>query len=137
LRGIGILLISILWLIIEIYRKKRIEGLKGENGLVNDTPGMLKIAVEFYKKLFRKEDWARVSGGKFLGPLVSVEENEELEALFGEEEVKTVVFSCYAEGSPGPDGLPFLFYHKFWDVLKKDIMMLFDDFLMVSLIYLG
>jgi hypothetical protein len=75
--------------------------------------------VEFYKNLFKKEDKARVSLERdFWDPedLVFVEDNLELEAPFSEEEVKEAVFSCYAEGAPGPDGLPFLFYHKFWDV---------------------
>jgi hypothetical protein len=34
------------------------------------------------------------------------------------------VFSSYSEGAPGPDGLCFLFYQKFWDVIKDDLMVL-------------
>jgi hypothetical protein len=60
--------------------------------------------------------------------MVSVKENENLEAPFREEEIREVVFRCYAEGVPGPDGLSFLFYHKFWDVIKGDILKMFDDF---------
>jgi hypothetical protein len=44
---------------------------------------------------------------------VTSEENRLLMAPFSESEIKDVVFSCYAEGAPGPDELPFLFYHKF------------------------
>jgi hypothetical protein len=36
-------------------RKKRIEGLQGEHGLVQDTQGMVKIAAGFYKCLFKCE----------------------------------------------------------------------------------
>jgi hypothetical protein len=36
-----------------------------------------------------------------------------LTAPFTESEIKEAVFSCYAEGAPGPDGLSFLFYQKF------------------------
>lgn len=49
-------------------------------------------------------------------------------APFTEEEIKNVVFSCYAEGAPGPDGLPFLFYQKFWDLVKGDLVSMFEDF---------
>jgi hypothetical protein len=49
-----------------------------------------------------------------------------LDAPFSEEEIKEVVFSSYADGALGPDGFPFLFYHKFWDLLKGDLVALFE-----------
>jgi hypothetical protein len=92
---------------------------------------MMKIAVDFYKNLFKKEE----SGAVYLaegfwgqGERVTQEENDLLSAPFFQEEIKTTIFSCYAEGAPGPDGIPFLFYQKFWDVVKKDIVALFLDF---------
>jgi hypothetical protein len=36
--------------------------------------------------------------------------------------------SCYAEEAPGPDGLPFLFFQKFWDIIKLEIVNTFQDF---------
>jgi hypothetical protein len=59
---------------------------------------------------------------------VSVEERVELERPFSETEIKEVVFSCYDEGGPGPDGLPFLFYQKFWDLVKGDLTLLVSNF---------
>jgi hypothetical protein len=50
-----------------------------------------------------------------------------LDAPFSEEEIKTAVFSSYSDGAPGPDGLSFMFYQKFWDVVKKDIFAFFSD----------
>jgi hypothetical protein len=38
------------------------------------------------------------------------------------------IFSCYAEGAPGPDGLSFLLFQKFWDIIKNDIVRMFQDF---------
>jgi hypothetical protein len=32
------------------------------------------------------------------------------------------------EGSLGPDGLPFLFYQKFWDSIKDDLYNMFLEF---------
>lgn len=37
-------------------RKKRINCLQGPTGLVHDQKGMMKVAVDFYKELFAKED---------------------------------------------------------------------------------
>ena len=38
------------------------------------------------------------------------------------------MFGSYPEGSPGPDGIPFLFYHKFWVLIKNDLLKMFEDF---------
>jgi hypothetical protein len=69
-------------------------------------------------------------GNDFWDPEDIVKEggNSILEGPFSENEIKKAIFSCYAEGSPGPNGLSFLFYHKFWEIVKGDIVRLFDEF---------
>lgn len=59
---------------------------------------------------------------------VTGEENDLLTASFSEKEIKEAIFSCYAEGALGLDGLSFLFYQKFWEIIKKDVVALFEDF---------
>ena len=112
-------------------RKKRIEVLEGPNGLVEDQKGMMDIALNFYKHLFRREDKPRISLGQDFWrheDLVSGSENELLTAPFSEGEIKEAVWSCYADGAPGPDGISFMFYHKFWDLIKSDLVDMFNDF---------
>jgi len=92
---------------------------------------MLNHVVDFYKSLFGQEE---SSGVKLDDDFwmedekVTSLENDLLEADFSEEETKEAVFGSYADGAPGPDGLPFLFYQVFWDVIKKDLMMLVNSF---------
>lgn len=111
-------------------RKKRVEVLEGPNGLVADQKGMMSIAVDFYKTLFAKEN--RIEA-KFnsdfwsIDELVTKEENELLIQPFSEE-VKQAIFNCYSDGAPGPDGISFMFYQKFWDIVKKDLLAMFNDF---------
>jgi hypothetical protein len=112
-------------------RKKKIEGLHGENGFVQDTPGILGIAVKYYKDLFKWESREPFClSDSFWDPDDLVQEggNVALEAPFSENEIKEAMFSCYAEGAPGLDDLSFLFYHKFWDLVKSDIVKLFEEF---------
>lgn len=112
-------------------RKKRIDCLAGPTGLVYDQEGMMKIAVDFYKNLFAEEPKPRVCLGPNFWQIenkVTKEENELLMAPFTEEEIKNAIFSCYAEGAPGPDGISFLFYHKIWDLVKGYLVEMFKDF---------
>jgi hypothetical protein len=51
---------------------------------------------------------------------IGPEENILLESKFFEEEIKEAVFSSYADGALGPDGLSFMFYQCFWEIIKYD-----------------
>lgn len=88
-------------------------------------------AVDFYKSLFGREPDTNVKlDADFWDEdeKVSYVENELLEAPFTEEEIKVAVFGSYADGAPGPDRLPFLFYQVFWETIKSDLMNLVDLF---------
>jgi hypothetical protein len=49
------------------------------------------------------------------------------DADFTEQEVKDVVFGSYAEGAPGPDDFPFLFYQHIWNLVNHDLLLMFND----------
>jgi len=51
-----------------------------------------------------------------------------LEAPFTLDEIKKIVFACNPTKAPGPDGMSFLFYQTFWDILKDDLLRLFTSF---------
>jgi hypothetical protein len=113
------------------FRKKRIDCLMGVDGMVHDNSEILKIAASFYKNLFKREERGNFSlGAKFWGEedRVSAGDLAELEAPFSEQEIKSAVFSCYPEGSPGPDGLTFLFYQKIWELVKEDVWSMVEEF---------
>jgi hypothetical protein len=38
------------------------------------------------------------------------------------------VFSSYVEGGPGPNGLSFIFYQKYWEIVKEDISRMVRSF---------
>jgi hypothetical protein len=98
-------------------RKKEIVVLEGPLGAeVVEIPDMLKLAVDYYKNLFGKEERLDISlMDSFWEPddFVNEEENAMFDAPFSEDEIKEAVFGSYAEGAPGPDGFSFLFYQKF------------------------
>jgi hypothetical protein len=47
-----------------------------------------------------------------------------LEGELTEEEIKRAIDSSYSEGVTGPDGFSFMFYQKFWEIIKGDLIPL-------------
>jgi hypothetical protein len=104
--------------------------MEGENELTNEDD-MRRHALEFYQNLFGREHRQNIKRNRGFwqeDEKVSVEENLNVEADFLEDDVKKAIYDSYAEGAPGPDGFSFLFYHKFWGVIKQDFMPLFKGF---------
>jgi hypothetical protein len=44
------------------------------------------------------------------------------------EEIEEVVKQSDGNKSPGPDGFNFAFVKKFWELLKGDVRVMFDQF---------
>lgn len=108
-----------------------IHSLDGPNGPTYDIKEMIDVASNFYRDLYKKEDRKGFSlSDDFFseGEKVTGNDNISLESPFTEDEVNNPVFGSYSNGVPGPDGLSFLFYQYFWQVIKDDLMALFHDF---------
>jgi hypothetical protein len=104
--------------------------LEGPDGPVEHTKGMIALAMSYYNNLFdfeEKLDIILVDDFWHDNEKVSDPQNEMLNADFTEQEVKDAIFGSYAEGAPGPDGLPFLFYQHFWELVKGDLLLLIND----------
>lgn len=59
-------------------------------------------------------------------PQVTTEDNDILTTPFSEEEVQAVVFQMEHNKAPGLGGFLAKFYQNFWDVIKNDLMELFE-----------
>ena len=44
-----------------------------------------------------------------------------LDHPFTSEEVRLAAFAIGPTKAPGPDGLPYLFYHKYWDLVGSSV----------------
>jgi hypothetical protein len=61
-------------------------------------------------------------------PTISEVEAAGLTAPFGDDEIIGVVVSSDGSKCPGPNGFNFAFYKRFWDLLKGEVSMMFDQF---------
>ena len=64
--------------------------------------------------------------------LISGEEAEWLERPFDVDEVIDVVRSLNGDKALGPDGFSLAFYQSCWDVIKDDVISMFNEFAQVE-----
>lgn len=60
---------------------------------------------------------------------VSDEMNIDLNAEFTREEIVAAIGQMHSTKAPGPDGLPALFYQKFWEIVGNDTVEVILNYL--------
>ncbi|WJX53700.1 hypothetical protein P8452_39668 [Trifolium repens] len=94
-----------------------------------EGPAHVRTAtVEFFQNHFAGSVWNRptLDGLNFV--TVAESQNEALIAPFTLEEIEDMVKSSDGSKSPGPDGFNFAFIKAFWDLMKCEVRILFDQF---------
>lgn len=84
---------------------------KGPQGLVHDQDGMMRIALDFYKELFAKENKGNLCLSESFwseSEKVTAEENNQISASFTETETRRSFLVAMLKG-PWPRW-PFLFF---------------------------
>jgi hypothetical protein len=112
-------------------RKNTVISLENNGELIVGDENLLKHATEYYAELFGPEEDHNIHIDQALWDeceQVSDAENENLCKAFSEQEVKEALFQMEKHKSAGPDKIPIEFYQVCWDIVKHDIMQLFDDF---------
>ena len=59
---------------------------------------------------------------------LTLEQQNFLECPFTLEEIRSTLFSCNPSKTPGPDGISFLFYQTYWDLVQADLKLLVQSF---------
>ena len=107
-------------------RKNTITGLKDKLGCWQEEEFLVeKIICEYFGDLFSSNKVkAEVTALALEGVETKVDQtiNQLLEANFVEEEVVKAVKSMNPSKAPGTDGLPALFYQKYWATVSGDIV---------------
>uniref|UniRef100_A0A2N9GLU6 CCHC-type domain-containing protein n=1 Tax=Fagus sylvatica TaxID=28930 RepID=A0A2N9GLU6_FAGSY len=107
-----------------IVRRKRnqINLLKKADG--NWTQDQAEIGMcftDFFSNLFNSSNPPFPDEiSKLFHPIINDEDNTAICSVPNEEKIKDSLFSMESLKSPGPDGLPPLFYKHYWSIVKKD-----------------
>ena len=59
---------------------------------------------------------------------ISRDSKEKLERPFEEEEIKRALFQCEGDKAPGPDGFSMAALQEGWEIVKDDMMRVFQEF---------
>jgi hypothetical protein len=99
------------------------------NGSVSSDQRVIRNHVaHFYETLFSEPyTWRRRLDNLAFDTLDAVESSS-LELPFEENEVFEVIKGMNRDKAPGPDGFSLAFFQDCWDVIKSDLMGVFQDF---------
>ncbi|XP_062006063.1 uncharacterized protein LOC133723263 [Rosa rugosa] len=106
-------------------RKNSIPGLYDEQGQwCDDDDGMEKVVTDYFTKMFTASNIdldAVATTLAAIQPCVTHGMNEKLCASYSQEEVNDALFQMYPTKSPGPDGMPPIFFQHYWETIGADV----------------
>jgi hypothetical protein len=105
-----------------------ISALRIDGGWI-ESPDQIKAAVStYFENHVSSSPRIRPKLDGVVFPSLSVEDNVGHVSPFSLKEIELVVKDSVGNKSPGPDGFNFSFLKKFWDLLKGEIRVMFDQF---------
>ena len=109
--------------------KNLISKIERDNGeVLTNEEDIVGEIVRFYEKLYSYADSEILGfeGVEWVG--IDTLLSEWLERPFNEEEIKEAVFDCDGSKAPGPDGYSMMVFQAHWDIVKVDILKIFEEF---------
>lgn len=82
-----------------------------------------KVAVSYFEKLYMTSNPDKIlEVVEAIDPKVSAEMNQSLIKQFSRDEVEAALKQMHSSKSPSLDGMPALFYQKYWDIMGSDVV---------------
>ncbi|XP_075095058.1 uncharacterized protein LOC142173378 [Nicotiana tabacum] len=96
---------------------------------VQGDDNISKVVVHHFKHLFNLQHQFRYHDMLNCVPrCINEEDNDLLNAIPDDEEIRSDVFSMNASSAAGPDGFNGTFYQKYWNIIKYDIIDFVHNF---------
>jgi hypothetical protein len=105
-----------------------ISALKTPNGWVEGSDRVREATVSFFQNHFSSQVWPRPNLDGVDFPVLSEDDNLLLITPFSCDEIEDAVKSSDGAKCPGPNGFNFAFIKEFWDIMKHEVRVMFDQF---------
>jgi hypothetical protein len=111
-------------------RHNSIDAIRGDDGIwIVNLSKIREFVVGNFKHLFTEEVTScPVDLENLIHPCISESENAHLCLMPTHTEIKEAVFNMQSLKSPGPDGLPPLFYKKYWHIVGNAVIKAVQNF---------
>ena len=105
-------------------KKKTITKLMDEMAVWREsTLEVAKVVVSYFEKLYTTSYPDRIlEVVEAIDPKVSDEMNQSLIKQFTKDEIEAALKQIHPTKSPGLDGMPAIFYQKYWDIVGNDVV---------------
>uniref|UniRef100_A0A803NFE6 Reverse transcriptase domain-containing protein n=1 Tax=Cannabis sativa TaxID=3483 RepID=A0A803NFE6_CANSA len=90
--------------------------------------GLSELIVDYYSALFSASGASCLEVVEDIECSISDMVNQDLCLPVTEEEVRRALFQMHPSKSPGPDGMTPGFYQKCWSIVKKDVVLVVQNF---------
>nr|GFC49087.1 RNA-directed DNA polymerase, eukaryota [Tanacetum cinerariifolium] len=115
-----------------MLNKKRnqsnIRGIMVDGAWKEQSNDAKKEFLNHFQERFDKPVERRVTIDMSYPRSISGEQRDELEREVTIENIKTAVWNCGTDKSPGPDGFTFDFYRQFWSTIDKEVYAAVNHF---------
>ncbi|MCI00850.1 transposon TX1 putative protein, partial [Trifolium medium] len=101
---------------------------RNNNGWVEGPIQVREEVVSYFRNHFANDGRQSPNLDGIVFPRLTHDRVEDLTVIFTLEEINEVVRGCDGSKIPGTDGFNFAFIKKFWDLMKNDIRIMFDQF---------
>nr|GEV25454.1 RNA-directed DNA polymerase, eukaryota, reverse transcriptase zinc-binding domain protein [Tanacetum cinerariifolium] len=93
------------------------------DGIWIDYPSLVKSEfLSHFKNQFEQPNSNRLHMNMHFLNTLSYVQVANLEYQVSKEEIKKAMWDCWIDKSPGPDGFTFGFYHRYWKLVKNDVV---------------
>ena len=104
--------------------KNRIEGLRDSKGVWHEEEGATEaIILDYFKNIFTSDCPTNFDASiDAIEECITPEMNKELLKEFKPEEVRRALNQMHPTKAPGPNGMPLLFFQKYWDIVEPCVL---------------